>query len=73
MDCLRGRFGPSDRCKGGSVEDRPGGEVFIKDGKISRCRWMLDEKGSLVMSLADICKGGNSIDVLGIRWPSMSE
>lgn len=35
IDCFRARFGPKGLCRGGNVEDRPGGEVAMIDGRRS--------------------------------------
>lgn len=68
IDCLRGRLGPNGRWSGGKVEDRPGGETFRREGRISRG---LLENGSLVMLLK--LMGGSSMDFLGLRRASRSE
>ena len=75
MDCFRGRLGPRGLCKGGRVEDRPGGEVeFRMEGKMSLClEPSFPENGMLVMSAWDRCIGGSSIDERGIRPVSLSE
>lgn len=51
-DCFLDRFGPRARpCRGGNVDDRPGGEVAMIDGSRSLGRPEFSpEKGSLVMS-----------------------
>lgn len=68
-DDLRGRLAPIGRCSGGSVVERPGGERPRRDGRISR---LVAEYGSLVMSPVARWRGGNSIEVLGIRFPLVS-
>ncbi len=56
------------------MEERPGGEWAIIDGSKSRC---LPESrggsGALVMSAAESCIGGSSMDDLGMPAPSLSE
>lgn len=66
-----GRLGPSGRCSGGNVDERPGGERARRDGRISRGLELM-EYGSLVMSPVARLRGGSSIEVLGIRCPLLS-
>jgi hypothetical protein len=50
-DGFLGRFCPSGLCSGGSVDERPGGELARIEGSMSRGRELRLAKGSLVMSL----------------------
>jgi len=74
IDCFLGRFGPNGRCRGGSVEDLPGGEVESMEGSISLCLdKSCEEYGALVTSALFRCIGGSSIEDLGRLPPSWSE
>lgn len=73
-DCFLDRFGPRGLCRGGRVDDRPGGEVAMIEESKSLGRLELSpEKGSLVMAVLLGCKGGSSTEDLGILSFSESD
>ena len=73
IDCFLGRLGPNDLCRGGRVEERPGGEFErIEGSKSLRGAEFREGNGSLVGSFPT-CIGGSSIVLLGILRPSLSD